>query len=96
VCFSVFRLLLRHVLQNWDLDLRREMHEEASRFGPVVHVHVTRDSPGWVHVMFADVGVAVTAATALNGRTFAGRSIGVEYVPLPAYVSRFPEVASLV
>lgn len=63
-------------------------------------------SAGGVYLMMRDVSAAVAAAGAFHGRTFTsgvlrsagagssggGRIVSVEFVPLPEYVSRFPEV----
>jgi len=81
---------------DWDAEIGRDVAGECARFGPVVHVRVVRDSPGFVHVMFADVGSAVAAATSFAGRIFGGAAIAVEFVPLADYVSRYPEVAARV
>ena len=85
-----------HCIQDWDLSLRDEIGAEALRYGTLVHIRVLRDSAGHVHLMYADVGNAIAAATAFNGRAFAARTIGVEFVPLPLYVSTYPDVAALV
>jgi hypothetical protein len=51
---------------------------------------------GYVHLMFDEVGSAIAAAQALNGRPFGGSVLAVEYITVPDYVSRFPEVSALV
>lgn len=53
-------------------------------------------SQGYVHLMFDEVGSAIAAAQALNGRPFGGAALVVEYITVPDYVSRFPEVSALV
>ena len=60
----------------------------------MLHSFVEAKLPGGlVYIMFAQVEAAVKAATALNGRWFAGRGITVEYLPPDFYESKFPEAA---
>jgi len=47
-------------------------------------------------MMFEEVGSAIAAAQALNGRPFGGSVLSAEYITVPDYVSRFPEVSALV
>jgi hypothetical protein len=73
----------------------REMHPNPPP--PPTHTHPTRlPSQGYVHLMFDEVGSAIAAAQALNGRPFGGSVLAVEYITVPDYVSRFPEVSALV
>ena len=75
--------------------LQEDVEEECSKYGAVLHCYVEAKAPGgFVYMMFAQVAAAVQAATALNGRWFAGRGITVEYVQPEMYKSQFPEAAS--
>ncbi|CAE7941115.1 Rbm39, partial [Symbiodinium sp. KB8] len=47
-------------------------------------------SQGDIYVMFQSLPSAETAARALNGRFYAGRTIRAEYLPRSEYFQRFP------
>jgi RNA-binding protein 23/39 len=71
---------------NWDLDMKEDVVEECSKYGPVQHCHVeTRRPGGLVLLQFQSPQAAVNAATALNGRFFAGRTISVTYLDATQY-----------
>jgi RNA-binding protein 23/39 len=66
---------------NWDREIREDVVEECSSFGHVEHCHVETQRPGGlVFVKLSEIDAATKAATALNGRYFAGRTISVSYL----------------
>ncbi|CAM9418416.1 unnamed protein product, partial [Heterosigma akashiwo] len=78
----------------WDLDVKEDVEEECSKYGPVLHSYVEAQRPGGlVYLLFSTVAAAQQAAQALNGRWFAGRAISVEYLVPEAYVAQFPEAS---
>jgi len=75
----------------WDLDLKEDVQDEAGNYGRVLHVAVDKNSPqGCVYVKFAAETGATKAQNAMNGRWFDGKMIIAEYIPLSAYQARYP------
>ena len=78
----------------WDADIKEDVEDECSKYGAVMHSHVETQQPGgFVYMLFSLTDAAVKAATALNGRWFAGRGITVEYLTPEAYEGMFPDSA---
>lgn len=87
---------------DWDIAIRDAIVAQMAHLGlTVVHAHVAKDAPGGLlYMMLSDVGAAIAAANALVGVSFGigGHAVpvAVDFVPLPDYISRFPDVASKV
>lgn len=83
--------------RDWEDRVQDDIEGEAKRFGRVLHSHVVRDGAGGlVYLMLDSAAAAVACASALNGRSYCGRALAVEFVSLPDYTSRFPSVSRLV
>jgi len=76
---------------NWDQDIKEDVAEECGKFGSILHVHVDKNSQGFVHMKFGSITGAQNAINALNKRWFAGRMITAEFIPEPRYHQLFPE-----
>jgi len=76
---------------DFHIDIHQDVQEECSKFGPIKHLHVAKDSPGFVYIKFEAQDGALNAITALNHRWFAGRMIIAEYFDEIAYNNKFPE-----
>jgi RNA-binding protein 39 len=79
---------------DFHLDIKEDVHEECSKYGPVQHIFVDKDSQGHVYLKFASVEGAQKAISALNHRWFAGKMISAEFYPEATYYSKFPEAKS--
>lgn len=85
-------------VQAWDVSLRGEIEAEAAATGGcrVLHAHVSKDAPtGDVYLMMGEFAAAAAVLAAFRGRTFAGRVLHAEYVPIEVYLALFPEIAKL-
>lgn len=83
--------------EGWDLDIKEDVEDECSKHGTVLHSYVeTKEPGGLVYLLFSAVAGATAAATALNGRWFAGRMLTVDYLPPNVYIAKFPEAAQAI
>lgn len=81
--------------EGWDMDIRDDVLDECSKFGPIVHIHVDKASPqGIVYVKCYTPDIAVKASKALHGRWFAGKQIIAAPIPLSNYHTMFPNAIS--
>ncbi|MBA0675634.1 hypothetical protein Goari_017169 [Gossypium aridum] len=64
----------------FDLDIKEDVQEECSKFGKLKHIHVDRDSAGFVYLRFEDAQGAINAQRNLHGRWFAGKMITATYM----------------
>lgn len=70
----------------WVDEIREDVSEECSNFGPVEHCYVEKVKPGGlVFVTMKSIDAATKAANALNGRYFAGRMITCTFVDEKTY-----------
>lgn len=60
---------------NWPHEVEADVKEECTRFGEVLHVHVDRNSKGFVYVRFAQQQGAEAAHRALNLRWYSGKQV---------------------
>lgn len=74
---------------DFDREIRDDVEEECAKFGPVLHIFVDKNSAGNVYVKFQQPDAARQAAEAMNGRWFAGRQLGFEYIPQHVYNDKF-------
>ena len=75
---------------DWDLDIADEMRDECSKYGPLLHVWVDKNSQGHVYLRFHTTQAAQAAHAALNGRWFGGRQLVASYLSEEQYRSRVP------
>jgi len=76
---------------DFDLDIKEDVEEEASKFGKLKHIFVDKNSQGFVYMRYVDVDGAKQLVNAFNGRWFASRQISAEYVVDTIYLAKFPE-----
>lgn len=76
---------------DFDLDIKDEVLQECSKFGPVKHIYVDKMSAGHVYLRFDVLNAATGAQRALHGRWFAGKMITVTFLTIPEYELKFPE-----
>jgi len=79
---------------NWEVDIKEDVRDECSKFGTVAHIHVEKDSPGFVYMKFGSIPSAQNAIDALDKRYFAGRMIEADFMNETIYKNRFPEAFS--
>jgi len=76
---------------NWVQVSRDYVCELCSQFGSVAHIYLDQHSEGFVYVKMDSVSSAQKLFNALHQRSFANRSIIVEYIAESIYYQRFPE-----
>jgi len=75
---------------DFHLDIQEDVTEECSKFGPVMHCSVDRNSMGHVYIKMHTIDAATKAMANLHGRWFGGKAVTAEYVPPVLYSQRFP------
>ena len=75
---------------DFEVDIKADVEEEASKFGSLKHIFVDKDSMGIVYVRYDDIEAAKKLVSAFNGRWFASRQIGADFVPDATYLMKFP------
>jgi len=70
---------------NFDKDIKEDVEEECSNYGPIVHCFVDKYSKGFVYIKFAVEEAAVVAVNQLNGRWFSGKMLSANYLDSDAY-----------
>ncbi|KAL4310273.1 hypothetical protein GQ457_01G000470 [Hibiscus cannabinus] len=76
---------------DFDLDIKEDVQEECTKFGKLMHIHVDRDSAGFVYLRFEDAQGAINAQRNLHGRWFAGKMITATFMVPQTYEAKFPE-----
>ncbi|GLT86050.1 hypothetical protein SLE2022_042130 [Rubroshorea leprosula] len=76
---------------NFDLDIREDVREECSKFGNLKHIHVDKESDGFVYLRFENTQSALSAQRSLSGRWFAGKMITATFMVPQTYESKFPD-----
>ncbi|PON45067.1 Splicing factor-like protein [Parasponia andersonii] len=76
---------------DFDLDIKEDVREECSKFGSLKHIHVDKNSAGFVYLRFENTQSAMAAQRALHGRWFAGKMITATYMLPQNYEDKFPE-----
>ncbi|KAG5239138.1 hypothetical protein OIU77_029134 [Salix suchowensis] len=76
---------------DFELDIKEDVQEECSRFGGVKHIHVDKNSAGFVYMRFENMQGAVNAQRALHGRWFAGKMITATFMVPQTYEAKFPD-----
>jgi RNA-binding protein 39 len=74
----------------FDLDIKEDVEEEATKFGTLKHIFVDKNSMGMVYVRYNDIDGAKQLVSAFNGRWFASRQISADFVPDTTYLMKFP------
>ncbi|KAK6924187.1 RNA recognition motif domain [Dillenia turbinata] len=65
---------------DFDLDIKEEVREECSKFGPVRHIYVDRNSAGHVYLRFDTVEAAASVQRAMHMRWYACRPISAIFM----------------
>ncbi|GMJ05637.1 CC1- LIKE SPLICING FACTOR [Hibiscus trionum] len=76
---------------DFELDIKEDVQEECTKFGKLKHIHVDRDSAGFVYLRFEDAQGAINAQRNLHGRWFAGKMITATFMVPQTYEAKFPE-----
>ncbi|CAA6663240.1 unnamed protein product [Spirodela intermedia] len=79
---------------DFDLDIKEDVQEECSKFGPLKHIFVDKNSAGYVYLRFESATAAISAQRALHGRWFAGKMITATFMLPPTYLAKFPIVVN--
>lgn len=87
-CFDTAREDATPNNETWERDIETDVRAECAKFGTVEHCKLERDS-GCIYVKFADIGNAVTAKGALDGRFFGGQTISVDFVTIAVYERKY-------
>ncbi|KAJ8641601.1 hypothetical protein MRB53_018295 [Persea americana] len=78
---------------DFDLDIKEEVQEECSNFGRVKHIHVDKNSSGYVYLRFDSVAASVGAQRAMHMRWFARRLISAIFMRPHEYEAKFGNAA---
>ncbi|GAA0146476.1 RNA splicing factor [Lithospermum erythrorhizon] len=73
----------------FDLDIKDDVYEECSKYGHVKHIHVDKNSAGYVYLRFDNVEGASRAQQAMHRRWFARRLISAIYLQPYEYDAKF-------
>ncbi|KAL8133099.1 uncharacterized protein LOC141712372 isoform X3 [Apium graveolens] len=73
----------------FDMDIKDDVHEECSNYGHVKHIHVDKNSAGYVYLRFDTVEGASRAQQAMHRRWFARRSISAIFLQPYEYDAKF-------
>ncbi|KAF7134980.1 hypothetical protein RHSIM_Rhsim08G0004300 [Rhododendron simsii] len=71
----------------YDLDIKEDVQEECSNFGRVKHIHVDKNSAGYVYLRFDTVEGASGAQRAMHQRWFARRLISAVFLDLSLQIT---------
>ncbi|KAH6833013.1 Splicing factor [Perilla frutescens var. hirtella] len=74
----------------FDLDIKEDVQDECSKFGRLKHIHVEKNSAGFVYLRFENAQAAIGAQRALHGRWFAGKMITATFMVHNDYEAKFP------
>ncbi|KAL0381536.1 UNVERIFIED_CONTAM: RNA-binding protein 39 [Sesamum angustifolium] len=77
----------------FDLDIRDDVQEECSKYGRVKHIHVDKNSAGYVYLRFESVEAASRAQLAMHKRWFARRLISAIFLQPYEYDAKFKGTA---
>ncbi|KNA05378.1 hypothetical protein SOVF_190900 isoform A [Spinacia oleracea] len=76
---------------DFDLDIKEDVQDECTKFGPLKHIFVDKNTEGYVYLKFDNTQSAMNAQRALHGRWFAGKMISATYMLPLEYEAKFPE-----
>ncbi|KAL6554806.1 hypothetical protein OROGR_006064 [Orobanche gracilis] len=77
----------------FDLDIGEDVEEECSKYGPVKHIYVDKNSAGYVYLRFDSVEAASRAQQAMHKRWFARRLISAIFLQPYEYDAKFKGTA---
>ncbi|XP_058179440.1 uncharacterized protein LOC131298141 [Rhododendron vialii] len=77
----------------YDLDIKEDVQEECSNYGRVKHIHVDKNSAGYVYLRFDTVEGASGAQRAMHQRWFARRLISAVFLQPYEYDAKFKGTA---
>ncbi|GFQ02661.1 RNA-binding protein 39 [Phtheirospermum japonicum] len=77
----------------FDLDIRDDVRDECSKYGQVKHIHVDKNSAGYVYLRFDSVEAASLAQQAMHKRWFARRLISAIFLQPYEYDAKFKGAA---
>ncbi|XP_073279914.1 uncharacterized protein [Primulina huaijiensis] len=77
----------------FDLDIRDDVHEECSKYGKVKHIHVDKNSAGYVYLRFESAEASARAQQAMHKRWFACRLISAIFLQSYEYDAKFKGAA---
>ncbi|KAG7601753.1 putative splicing factor, RBM39, nucleotide-binding alpha-beta plait domain superfamily [Arabidopsis thaliana] len=73
---------------NFDLEIRDDVADECSKYGPVNHIYVDKNSAGFVYLRFQSVEAAAAAQRAMHMRWFAQKMISATFMPPHEYEAK--------
>ncbi|XP_044463576.1 RNA-binding protein 39-like [Mangifera indica] len=74
---------------DFDLEIKEDVEEECSKYGRVMHIHVDKNSAGFVYLQFESVEAAAAAQRAMHMRWFARRLISALFMKPEDYEGKF-------
>lgn len=74
---------------DFDTEIQGDVEEECSKYGRVKHIHVDKNSAGFVYLRFESVEAAASAQRAMHMRWFARRLISAIYMKPQDYEAKF-------
>ncbi|VFQ63518.1 unnamed protein product [Cuscuta campestris] len=77
----------------YDLDIKEDVYEECSKYGVVKHIHVEKNSGGYVYLRFDSVESSARAQQAMHKRWFARRSVSAIFLQPYEYDAKFKGAA---
>nr|GEW03179.1 RNA-binding protein 39 isoform X2 [Tanacetum cinerariifolium] len=81
---------------DFDLDIKDDVEDECSNFGKVKHIHVDKQSAGYVYLRFDSVEAASRAQQAMHKRWFAGKMISAIFLQPYEYDAKFKDAKRLI
>ncbi|THU68767.1 hypothetical protein C4D60_Mb08t07320 [Musa balbisiana] len=66
---------------DFDLEIQEDVREECSKFVPVKHIYVDKNSIGWVYLRFDSAASAANCQRAMHGRTIKNMKLNSDMVP---------------
>ncbi|CAM8987418.1 unnamed protein product [Rhodiola kirilowii] len=87
---NMFDPSLEPTESDFELDIKEDVEDECSKYGKVKHIHVDKNSAGFVYLRFENSQAAMNAQRALHGRWFAGKMITATFMVPQNYEAQFP------
>ncbi|CAH9070401.1 unnamed protein product [Cuscuta europaea] len=78
---------------DFDLDIKDDVFGECSKYGTVKHIHVEKNSGGYVYLRFDSVESSARAQLAMHKRWFARRSVSAIFLQPYEYDAKFKGAA---
>lgn len=73
------------------LDIREDAQGECSKYGNLKHIHVDKESAGFVYLRYENTQSAESAQRSLHGRWFDGRMVTAIFMVPETYEQKFPD-----